>query len=135
MVGHKICFYGKLWLIMPKLSLFPLLIWSTVQIIIFPWCNAQFCKLIGCSIDMLVSSIDESVIISSLIFSWLNFDKNFNVNDIAFKDSDLSYCYVLKELRLWWIQNYHIIKHLSTFILIDIEFLNLQTTSFTLVSM
>ena len=29
MMGHKICFYGKIWLIIPKLSLLPLLIWST----------------------------------------------------------------------------------------------------------
>ena len=29
MVGHKICFYGEMWLIIPKLSLLPLLIWST----------------------------------------------------------------------------------------------------------
>ena len=29
MMGHKICFYGEIWLIIPKLSLLPLLIWST----------------------------------------------------------------------------------------------------------
>ena len=29
MIGHKICFYGEMWLIIPKLSLLPLLIWST----------------------------------------------------------------------------------------------------------
>ena len=29
MRGHEICFYGELWLIIPKLSLFPLLIWSS----------------------------------------------------------------------------------------------------------
>ena len=29
MMGHKICFYGELWLLIPKLSLLPLLIWST----------------------------------------------------------------------------------------------------------
>ena len=28
MMGHKICFYGEIWLIIPKLSLLPLLIWS-----------------------------------------------------------------------------------------------------------
>ena len=27
--GHKIFFYGKIWIIIPKLSLLPLLIWST----------------------------------------------------------------------------------------------------------
>ena len=30
MMGHKICFYGEIWLIIPKLSLLPLLICSTV---------------------------------------------------------------------------------------------------------
>ena len=29
MMGHKICLCGKIWLIIPKLSLLPLLIWST----------------------------------------------------------------------------------------------------------
>ena len=29
MMGHKICFSGEIWLIIPKLSLFPLLIWNT----------------------------------------------------------------------------------------------------------
>ena len=29
MRGHKIIFYGEMWLIIPKLSLLPLLIWST----------------------------------------------------------------------------------------------------------
>ena len=29
MMGHKVCFYGELWLIIPKLSLLSPLIWST----------------------------------------------------------------------------------------------------------
>ena len=29
MMGHKMHFYGKIWLIIPKLSLLPRLIWST----------------------------------------------------------------------------------------------------------
>ena len=29
MMGHKICFNGELWIIIRKLSLVPLLIWST----------------------------------------------------------------------------------------------------------
>ena len=29
MMGHKICLYQEKWLIIPKLSLLPLLIWST----------------------------------------------------------------------------------------------------------
>ena len=28
MRGHKICFYGEIWLIIPELSLLPLLNWS-----------------------------------------------------------------------------------------------------------
>ena len=31
MMGHKICFYGEIWIIIPKLSLLPLLILSTVK--------------------------------------------------------------------------------------------------------
>ena len=31
MVGHKICSNGEIWLIIPKLSLLPLLIWSTAK--------------------------------------------------------------------------------------------------------
>ena len=30
MIGLKICFNGAIWLIIPKLSLLPLLIWSTI---------------------------------------------------------------------------------------------------------
>ena len=29
MMGHKICFYEQIWLIIPKLPLLPLLNWST----------------------------------------------------------------------------------------------------------
>ena len=29
MRGHKICFNGEMWIIIPKLSMLPLLIWST----------------------------------------------------------------------------------------------------------
>ena len=32
MIGHKISCYGEIWLIIPKLSLLHLLIWSTVAI-------------------------------------------------------------------------------------------------------
>ena len=32
MMGHKICFYGEMWLIIPKLSLLLLLIWSTADL-------------------------------------------------------------------------------------------------------
>ena len=34
MMGHKICFYGEIWLIIPKLSLL-LLIWSTATILLY----------------------------------------------------------------------------------------------------
>ena len=32
MIGHKICFNRKVWKIIPKLSLFPILIWSAENI-------------------------------------------------------------------------------------------------------
>ena len=32
MMGHKICFYGGIWLIIPKLSLLPLLIRSQASV-------------------------------------------------------------------------------------------------------
>ena len=31
MVGHKICFYGEIWLVIPKLSLLPLLSGALVE--------------------------------------------------------------------------------------------------------
>ena len=40
MMGHKICFYGDIWQIIPKLSLLPLLIWSTDR--------GKGCKLANC---------------------------------------------------------------------------------------
>ena len=33
MMGHKICFYREMWLIIPKLSPLPLLIWSTMPVL------------------------------------------------------------------------------------------------------
>ena len=35
MRGHKICFHGEIWIIIPKLSLLPLPIWSTDWIVHF----------------------------------------------------------------------------------------------------
>ena len=32
MMGHKICFYGEILLMIPELSLLPLIIWSTALI-------------------------------------------------------------------------------------------------------
>ena len=44
MIGHKICFYGEIWLIIPKLL--PLLIWSTVDFTINytddQWINTEY---------------------------------------------------------------------------------------------
>ena len=31
MMGHKICFYGKIWITIPKLSLLILVTWSTAE--------------------------------------------------------------------------------------------------------
>ena len=33
MIGHKICFYGVIWIIIPKLSQLPLLLWSTDYVV------------------------------------------------------------------------------------------------------
>ena len=33
MMGHKICFSGEIWLIIPKLSLLSSLTWSTITVI------------------------------------------------------------------------------------------------------
>ena len=55
MMGHKICFYGEIWLIIPKLSLLPLLVWSSVMSVLpeilhlpvsFNW-NASFTRNIS----------------------------------------------------------------------------------------
>ena len=35
MMGYKICLYGEIWLIIPKLSLSSLLTWSSVQYWLF----------------------------------------------------------------------------------------------------
>ena len=41
MMGHKIWFYGEIWLIIPKLSLLPLLIWSTdIRCLFYMLCQA-----------------------------------------------------------------------------------------------
>ena len=34
MMGHKICFYEEIWIIIPELSLITLLIWSTDKLCI-----------------------------------------------------------------------------------------------------
>ena len=49
MTGHKICFYGEIWLIIPKFSLLPLLIWSTV--------NSYFFKGISSASSIYVSHL------------------------------------------------------------------------------
>ena len=40
MMGRKICFYGEIWLIIPKLSLLPIRTWSTVIVIVFKFSNS-----------------------------------------------------------------------------------------------
>ena len=42
MMFHKICFHGEIWLIIPKLSLLPLLIWSTISKSVFPHCSLVY---------------------------------------------------------------------------------------------
>ena len=37
MMGHKICLNGEIWLIIPKLSLLPFLIWSTGETVLIAY--------------------------------------------------------------------------------------------------
>ena len=51
MVGHKICFYGEMWLIIPELSLL-LLIWSSgrlekIHVFLMVTKKSDFYKLVG----------------------------------------------------------------------------------------
>ena len=39
MMGHKICFYGEIWLIIPKLLMLPLPIWSSATYFVYQWCK------------------------------------------------------------------------------------------------
>ena len=52
-MDHKICVYGGVWLIIPKLSLLPLLIWST------DYCTTVQCQRIDIP-DKLLSSLKET---------------------------------------------------------------------------
>ena len=45
-MGHKICFDGEIWLIIPELSLSPLFIWSTVKILQAAVCARSTGKLL-----------------------------------------------------------------------------------------
>ena len=42
MMGHKVCFYGEILLIIPKLSLLPLLIWSNDYIDVVAFSESAF---------------------------------------------------------------------------------------------
>ena len=54
MVGHKICFYGEMWLIIPELSLLLLLIWSSVP------CHSCFIAIIHLkAVDGMSNSVDS----------------------------------------------------------------------------
>ena len=55
MMGHKVCFYGEIWQIIPKLSLLPLLIWSTVQDI--GSCLYMYMTLCILKADLMMSEI------------------------------------------------------------------------------
>ena len=61
MMGHKIRFYGEIWLIIPKLSLLPLLYWSTDYRIAAISHNVQH-AYVHCSEITLSQSHDVTVI-------------------------------------------------------------------------
>ena len=47
MMSHKICFYGEIKLIIPKLSLLPLLIWSTASCIFYTLVVIEVVRVLG----------------------------------------------------------------------------------------
>ena len=55
MRGHNVCFYAKIWKIIPKLSLLPLLIWSTeVGIVKGTFCDKDQLSQHLCRNDLIV---------------------------------------------------------------------------------
>ena len=50
MVDHKICFYEEIWPIIPKLSLIPFLIWSSVCDFLFASLDNVVLSKIGSAI-------------------------------------------------------------------------------------
>ena len=62
MMGHKICYYGEIWIIIPKLSSLPLHIWTTG--LIFNLVN--FITLGGCwsTTDDFTTSVFSFIILS-----------------------------------------------------------------------
>ena len=62
MMGHKICFYGEIWRIIPKLSLLPLLIWSTgKKILDFMISGSLFGHLILVQMNMCFTDKKENL--------------------------------------------------------------------------
>ena len=62
MMGHKICFYEEIWIIIPKLSLLLLLIWSTVRVKLFAYKNfyAKYNKSENIHQNLLKVEMDSS---------------------------------------------------------------------------
>ena len=68
MMGHKIRFYGEIWIIIPKLSMLSLLIWSTVSPL-FASSNKMaidFC-LLGYVPSFLLSADDKLLVLRELL--------------------------------------------------------------------
>ena len=63
MMGHKICFYREMWLIIPKLSLLTLLIWSTAfgkSFWYFTKCQHSSSTLI---LEMVLNGINNNLVL------------------------------------------------------------------------
>ena len=61
MMGHKICFYGEIWLIISQLSLLSLLVWTTV----IPLAHTT-----GMSISYVVGAFEQKTVINQPILTW-----------------------------------------------------------------
>ena len=71
MQGHKICFYGEIWLIIPKLSLLPLLIWSTVTADLCKT-DSHSCGMFGRANSHLLSKYSIALLVKTSIMMSLN---------------------------------------------------------------
>ena len=58
MMGHKICFYEEIWIIIPKLSHLPLLIWSS-DLVVLHYFYKQGCNKVICFLACLYVSTES----------------------------------------------------------------------------
>ena len=65
MVGHKICFYGETWLIIPKSSLLPLFIWSPVECTVEPY-SLKYKQIVVIATDDTIYASNDTIYASLL---------------------------------------------------------------------